>query len=520
MKIALKIFTSRTKNFQFNNKSALIILLLICGLGSFRIILINNSFWLDELTTSWVVGGNFQDIFKRCWINNLSPVFYMVVYLSKVLFGYSEFSLRLPSFIVGILTIPMIYLFTYKLTRDIKLSLLAAFFSSIDYTMVHFSLEVRPYALVIFLSLVHLYLFLDFLRSRRKTTYAIILGVLSGLIILLHYTAASILIVEFIIAIIYFHREKEFSKPTIFSLLLSFLIPCIIFIPFLGHIIYLVANNSILGSFIQERNILEVFSLHPHFMTFILFPALICFFIAFASKTKIWDPKYKDNGFILFFLLSWYFVPQFVHWFISEIDIATIFHPRYLIWIIPAPIIGSAILIRHLPSNWMKSVFIISILLLSAYVYIPYFNNILVNTFGSNNSQNNLPVENDLTRSQNAFSWKEAVNLLNNSNIEVNRIYVVAPLVESLMLNKSINDSQLLNNYLLSTVNSMYKLKQEYLDISVPIHSVKEISDTMSNFLVVSQIEKISSEDIYKYIPNGVELSPENPDWVIIYYVE
>ena len=55
-----------------------------------------HEFWLDEITTTWVINDGFSGIFERCWINNLSPLYYLIIYLSKELFGYTEVALRIP----------------------------------------------------------------------------------------------------------------------------------------------------------------------------------------------------------------------------------------------------------------------------------------------------------------------------------------------------------------------------------------------------------------------------------------
>ena len=73
-------------------------ILSVCSIGVFvRVQVIHHDLWLDELTTAWVVNDNFSKIFERCWINNLSPLYYIFVYISKLLFGFSESSLRIPS---------------------------------------------------------------------------------------------------------------------------------------------------------------------------------------------------------------------------------------------------------------------------------------------------------------------------------------------------------------------------------------------------------------------------------------
>jgi len=174
--------------------------------------------------------------------------------------------------IAGLLTIPVIYKITYKLSNSYKLSLFAAFLSSIDYWLVYYSLEVRPYSFIIFFSAIHIYIFIFFLEKKNKLFYASILGTISGVIILLNYTSATLCVFEFFVAIAYFSKCKKFSKVTFYGLLIYTILPIFILLPFTHHITYLIQNKSLLGSFIKKTNIASIFFIYPHFINYILLP--------------------------------------------------------------------------------------------------------------------------------------------------------------------------------------------------------------------------------------------------------
>jgi uncharacterized membrane protein len=514
IKYASLIYLKTKETYLKHHKVAVpFLLLVICGLGVFlRIIYVHHSFWLDELATAWTVKGSFSEILTRCWISNLSPLYYILIYISKVLFGYSEASLRIPGLLAGVLSIPLIYLVTYKLSGSKTLSLLAAFFSSIDPAFIYYSLEVRPYPLIIFFSLLHLYIFLFFLQNKKSLLYALVLGLLSGLIILLHYTAAIICIAELCIAIIYF-LKKKIIKQKIPGLLIYILIPCVILLPFVTHIKYLLENNAILGSFINMKELISIFDLHPHLVTYILFPLMISLFFWICSP-KMNSRVNKNKRFSLFFLLSWYFIPLLVHWFLTEIKVATIYYPRYLAWIIPAPIIGSAILIGIFQSKWIKLVFIITLLLLTTKSYIL---SAVTNNLSGKDTHKSL--ESKLTAHVDSFGWKEAVCQINNSGIAAGKIYVLSGLVESRMLNTDKRENSLMNNYLLSTVNSMYPLRKEHLDKAEPVNSIEEIPDAMSNYIVVGAKWKTEPFECRSILKGGIKLNPGQSE-VLIYYVK
>ena len=79
------------------------------------------------------------------------------------------------------------------------------------------------------------------------------------------------------------------------------------------------------------------------------------------------------------------------------------------------------------------------------------------------------------------------------------------------MLGKQIHDEELLNDYLLSGVNSLYKLNSKYLEITQPINSIEEIPNTISNYIVICRSYPSDFDD-------GVSLTPANKSGLFVYY--
>ena len=136
---------------------ALIALVVIGGaLRAYR--LGAQSFWNDEVV-SWISaqGSAWHVITQREENSNILPLYYLVAAASlplRTLIGV-ESALRLPSVLVGTLSIPL--LFTVVRTwLDARVALLAAAVMTISPFHVWYSQEARPYALLLFLSLVAL----------------------------------------------------------------------------------------------------------------------------------------------------------------------------------------------------------------------------------------------------------------------------------------------------------------------------------------------------------------------------
>lgn len=494
---------------EISNTVVLLSLTVICGIGLLRIVQINRSFWMDEITTSWVIGGTFLDIFKRCWINNLSPLYYTIIYMSKVVFGYSEFSLRIPGLMAGILSIPVIYLISHELTKSKILSLFCAFLSSIDYMLIFYSLDVRPYSLVIFFSLVHIYILLIFLRKNDRIYYSFILGLISGITILLHYTSVVFCFFEFIFTLIYLRREKRLHKKNSYALIIWAAIPIAMLIPFLPHIKYLLSNNGTLGSFIEKKDIFSTLILLPHFASYILLPLVISFIIEYAISSE--DKIQNDvDKFSIILILSWYFIPILTNWILTETNIATIYLDRYLCYIIPAPIIGSMLALKFLKKQAAKLSFAALVIVLSTYHVYSYVYKI---EFSHPNIKTIKHQYNEKT-TYNPYGWKDSIGKINNLHNHFNKIYVYSGLVESNMLRKGNKyGKDLLRSYLLAPVDSIYKLKNSYLKIAEPISSIDDIPASSSNFLIINYA-------ITKRFRKYTDLSPKDNEGIPVFYVK
>jgi uncharacterized membrane protein len=472
-----------------------------------RFAFIHHDFWLDELITSWVVRDDFKDIFTRSWINNLSPLYFSIEYVSKLIFGYSEIGLRLPNVIIGILTVPLIYLLTLKLSNSKTISLFISFLASIDPSLIFYSLEVRPYAFVIFFTILNFYLLILFLQKNKPLLFGFLVGFTNAIIILFHYTAAIVYFVDVAIVLYYFVFKDKPQKKDVIGILIMLLTTLILVLPITPHLKYLFSNNYIIGSFVKKESLFSVFSFHYHFYLYMLFPLLIGLFSIILLSKKERKICLPDNLYIIL-LLIWYFIPLILQWLFTEIDLANIYLKRYLTWIIPAAIIAPALLIKSFQSNKIKTI-LISFLVLRIFAF--YFVDFKANNFLKNGFFKK-DVYQILTQSEeDKYSWKNLVQTINNSQLEIKNIYLHNFLIESKMKDKQIHDKKLLTDYLLSMVNSLYKLKPDYLEKTSHIYSLEDISSSETHFIVITNNSELKK---------GTRLTPENNYDGNIFYFE
>jgi hypothetical protein len=470
-----------------------------------RLLFSSHSLWLDELTTAWVVGASFLDIFERCWANNLSPLYYCIIYASKSIFGYSEFGLRLPGIIAGVLTVLVGFKVSKIFTKSIFWSLIVALLIAFTPNLIYFSLEVRPYSFVILIALIHIKLFFDFINRLDSIALALMLAFLSGVLVLLHYTSASLMLVELLIAPILLEKGLKFSRREYLHIALQVLIPLVLISPFLGHLYYLFIQNEILGSFIEKVGIVAIITHSSELLYFVLVPLVFAVIVDFFITKKDYHIHINKKTISLILL---FFLPLILHWFITEIGIATIFLSRYVAWTIVLPIIASVVVCKGLKSKISKLVFISLILL---YIFIPY-----VQSMQSDHRLRNQGLERKLSiRGNIVYDWKEAVNYTNTLSLDVNKVYVTPGLVETKMESFPLGKEELYQNYLLCTINSLYLLKESYRKKAIAINNVGEIPVAMKNYLVIGTSDIETSD---KFIELNKESS--NTTRKSIYYVE
>lgn len=132
-------------NFRFNIAVVLFISFLI------RLVSLDQSLWLDEATTAKVV----RDIPFDQMISTFSrydfhpPLFYFIMKLWTILFGYSEIALRFPSVIFSLLTGYVIYHIGRKM-KDKQTGLWAAVFFLFNPLIIYYSQEARMYMMATF----------------------------------------------------------------------------------------------------------------------------------------------------------------------------------------------------------------------------------------------------------------------------------------------------------------------------------------------------------------------------------
>jgi len=120
------------------------------------------SLWGDESYSFGVAKVGVEWIAHLAAADVHPPLYYYILHLGIKLFGTSEFAVRFPSLIFGVLAIPMIYLLGRRLFNE-EVGLISALILAISPFNVEYSQEARMYSLLLFLALVSMYFFVRFI---------------------------------------------------------------------------------------------------------------------------------------------------------------------------------------------------------------------------------------------------------------------------------------------------------------------------------------------------------------------
>src|SRR5574344_560632 len=161
-----------------NYKRYLTLFLIILFAIVLRVLFLDkpSGLWNDEYVSYMIskisfTNGFFEAVKSQCHM----PFYYLYLKFFMLIFGDSDFVLRLTSVFAGVLSVIMMF-FVGKEYRDEKTGLFCAFFTAISSFLIYYSQEVRFYSLLFLLSSILLFFNLRFLKKfDLKSVFGLIL---------------------------------------------------------------------------------------------------------------------------------------------------------------------------------------------------------------------------------------------------------------------------------------------------------------------------------------------------------
>ena len=163
-----------------------IFLILLLALAM-RLVVINQSLWLDESIGAYAVKNfTYQGIFEHfLTFDNHPPLYYLILKFWTDIFGYSEISIRFPSIIFGVGTVYITYLVVIRLasyglcvaglkkknnaqlvTCNMLTALTVLLLLATSPLHIYYSQEARMYAMAGFFATLSIYSFLQIIKDK------------------------------------------------------------------------------------------------------------------------------------------------------------------------------------------------------------------------------------------------------------------------------------------------------------------------------------------------------------------
>ena len=313
----------------------------IAGFALFAVTItyIDQPLWIDELHTSWTINGGFADVIPRGNAGNQAPLYYFILKAITALAGPSESVLR--SFSVAS-TLACIVLMTgwgvMKKVHPVLLGCAMVMFAA-DRLVTLFALEARPYAFLMFLTI--LLFTLQTTRIQHFPSWVlkeVMWTLCATAMFYTHYTALPIIAVLFLSRVVF----RNDSQITIKLLLLQFVAIVAFAIGRLDHFASVFAMRDNWATFIKpERATIEGLTTSFPIIALVMIPCGLLILDRLLQKHQA-DTKPENNDdrspsdFSINTILMWGLLPLLTAWICTRFAWINWFYPRYLITIAPA----------------------------------------------------------------------------------------------------------------------------------------------------------------------------------------
>ena len=205
----------------------MVYLILLAGL-LIRLAVLDQSLWLDEaINVTFVKSLNLKSLIFEYSIGDFHPPLYHILLRGWILlFGTSEIAVRLPSVILGMATVYVVYLVARKLF-DNKTALISATLVATSPLHVYYSQEARMYMLAAFFASLSVYFFVSIIK-KETLIYWFGFVVATALMLYSDYLPYLLLPVYVVFLLIF---KNKIQKSTARAFLPAFILIFVLILP-------------------------------------------------------------------------------------------------------------------------------------------------------------------------------------------------------------------------------------------------------------------------------------------------
>jgi len=237
-----------------------LIILLAIGL---RLSVINFALWYDEGCSIATAINSFPSgINEYLWSHDLqhTPLYFYILHFIMQIFGDNELVLRVSSLIVSLVSLPVTYIVTKKLSSSDKIGLVGMLFMSVNTFQVLYSIEIRMYPYVILLSLLAINYLIDY--DKNGDTKSLIKLSIANILNPYFLTGSIVFVLAQIIVYSIYLDLKKSEPKKINNYIKSNIITAICLIPYfiiVGH--YAIVRSNFLVTDLSEFSIINFWGL-------------------------------------------------------------------------------------------------------------------------------------------------------------------------------------------------------------------------------------------------------------------
>ncbi len=246
----------------------------VAGLALYvRTIQWDESLWLDELHTAWVVADGPGTICERAAIGNQSPLWFFLVWATTQAFGFSEIALRLPSVVAGVGLVVLAFYVTRCWTGQRTAGLFVALLVALDRNCIFYAQEARPYAWVQLVGLAQVFVFYR-LVDRPSRFHRVAFVALTVLLFYLHYTSVLLLAAEVVYYVVLHTRRSWRPCYRWPQILLDLSLALLCMLPASWHVMEIAARRENWAMFVRKGPVQDVWYLFPLY-AYVQLPVII-----------------------------------------------------------------------------------------------------------------------------------------------------------------------------------------------------------------------------------------------------
>jgi hypothetical protein len=329
-----------------------LLLLLLCA-AALRSRHLDDPFWVDELHTGWTVQGEWSEIGPRANAGNQPAAYFSMLWPLARLFGSHELVLRMPSLLASLALVLLVPWLVMKAGGSWWGAAGAALLTTLDATTTVFAAEARPYALVQLVVLLHLATLLARLAAltgTRKEWLGWRIGWTLSAVLLVHLHFTTILVLAAELPALWWICRQQKINWRRWALDASVLLLCCL--PLLDTLLLVHSRRHNWAEFIPQPSMWGLLTRLP-LLACLAIP-LLCLVPLNRDRSRRPDAGRPPLSLSLRVVAAICLLPLLVAWLLSRLDVARLWHPRYVVSASVLLPLLTGLLLSYLPGSRQK----------------------------------------------------------------------------------------------------------------------------------------------------------------------